>query len=1312
MLAAFAAAGLVVAVLAAATWKTSQEMAHATRSVAHGNEVLQQLARTRTDSVEIELSTRQYLVSGDAARLVDRDAAISAREASLRQIKELTADNAQQQERLTRVREMADERVAISRRLELLRQTQGPEAAVAYAQGASLLESRERLFRLLGEIEVDERRMLDERTLEQQYARESRVAASALSMLALIALLVASYSLIRRQLRAIEVSRDALTKSEESLSTTLNSIGDAVLSTDSGGRIIRMNPAAERLVGWSFAEARGRSLDEVLRIIDEQTREPARMAAMQVLADGEIEARSGSNLLVSRDGTEWPVADHAAPIHDSAGEVSGVVVVFRDMTVERQAERTIREQNERLEQRVHERTAQLAEAETRLRSVIDNVPVLIAYVDSQQRYVYANGSFLEYYTPGQPRIDGRTVREVLGEERYAIAGPRIAEVLQGHPQQYDWQPEPGVWQAIAYVPQRDAEDRIVGCYTLISDITERKRTEQALRDSEAFVRACLDALQANVCVLDEAGTIVAVNRGWRDFAAVNGVDPDKVSEGASYLAVCEAATGAARTSAEAITAGIRGVTSGAMEHFDLEYDCHSPEQQRWFIASVNRLWAGQIPRVVISHFDITGRVQAEMKTQAQKERAEALLESAPDAVVIVDHQGRIVLVNGRVKAVFGYERTELLGHPVEKLIPERLRQMHVAQRKPYHAHPRARTMGDGLELYARRKDGSELAVDILLSPIETPEGKLVISTIRDITERKQAQRRIERQLEHLRLLDQITRSTGERQDLKSIFGVVVRSLEDDLPIDFGCVCLHDAATSVLTVSVVGVKSEALAHELMMPEQSSIDIDQNGLSRCVQGQLVYEPDISQVGFPFPERLARGGLRSIVMAPLKSESQVFGVLVVARYEADAFTSTECEFLRQLSEHAALAAHQAQLYQSLQQAYDDLRQTRAAAMQEERLRALGQMASGIAHDINNALSPVSLYTESLLETERGLSERGRGQLETIRRGVDDVAKTVARMREFYRQREEQIELVSVDANQLVRQVLDLTRAHWSDMALRHGLTIEVVTELAPDLPGIMAVESEIREALTNLVLNAVDAMPLGGTLALRTRLTGAAPDQSVVVEVVDSGIGMDEQTRRRCLEPFFTTKGERGTGLGLPMVFGMVQRHDAGFELDSAPGAGTTVRVVFAAATAAIAEPGRAMTLLDAPRHLRLLLVDDDPVLLNSLRDTLEIDGHTVVAASGGQAGIDALHAAVQRGEPFAAVITDLGMPYVDGRKVAAAVKIAAPATPVILLSGWGQRLIAEGDIPAHIDRVLAKPPKLHDLREALATLCRQPSRGARA
>jgi signal transduction histidine kinase/ActR/RegA family two-component response regulator len=572
----------------------------------------------------------------------------------------------------------------------------------------------------------------------------------------------------------------------------------------------------------------------------------------------------------------------------------------------------------------------------------------------------------------------------------------------------------------------------------------------------------------------------------------------------------------------------------------------------------------------------------------------------------------------------------------------------------------------------------------------------------EIVQHKRTEHRLQTQLERLNLLGQITRAIGERQDLRSIFQVVVRSLEDSLPIDFGCVCLYDPHAEEVVVTCVGVRSEALAMDLAMTNNAHISIDQNGLSKCVRGHLVYEQDVSQVDFPFPQRLATAGLRAFVAAPLLFESQVFGVLIGARREPNSFSSGECEFLQQLSEHVALAAHQSETHSALQQAYDDLRQTQQTVMQQERLRALGQMASGIAHDINNAISPVALYTEMLLEQEAGLSKRTREYLEITQRAIGDVAHTVARMREFYRQQESALVLAPVNLSVLVQQVTDLTRARWSDMPQQRGIVIQLQLELGQNLPAIAGIESEIREALINLVFNAVDAMPEGGTLTIRTKASlDQAKKWQAEVAVTDTGFGMDDETRRRCLEPFFTTKGERGTGLGLAMVYGVMQRHNAEIEFESEIGHGTTVRLRFPVPSATSNEGQPAEPDVMPPR-LRILSVDDDPLLIKSLRDALEADGHAVVTANGGQEGIDAFRAAEERDEHFAVVITDLGMPYVDGRKVASVIKNDSPSTPVILLTGWGQRLVAEGDIPPHVDRVLNKPPKLKELRAALAEL----------
>jgi signal transduction histidine kinase len=387
--------------------------------------------------------------------------------------------------------------------------------------------------------------------------------------------------------------------------------------------------------------------------------------------------------------------------------------------------------------------------------------------------------------------------------------------------------------------------------------------------------------------------------------------------------------------------------------------------------------------------------------------------------------------------------------------------------------------------------------------------------------------------------------------------------------------------------------------------------------------------------------------------------------------------------------------------------LRQAQQALIQQERLRALGQMASGIAHDINNAISPISLYTESLLERETTLSPGARDRLVTIQRAIDDVAQTVARMREFYRPREPELDLAVVGLNKLVQQVVELTRARWSDQPQRRGIMIELTPKLASELPDIRGADNEIRDALTNLVFNAVDALPNGGVIEVRTSVHSVttqegAPTRNVCLEVSDTGVGMDEETRRRCLEPFFTTKGERGTGMGLAMVYGMAQRHGCALEIDSKPGAGTTIRLVFPISTAASVPAAPVSTPQAQARSLRILVVDDDPVLTQSLQCTLEEDGHRVTVADGGQAGIDAFHGARQALAPFDIVITDLGMPHVDGRQVVASVRAATLDTPIIMLTGWGQRLQADNEQTPHVDRLLSKPPRLQELRKALSEL----------
>lgn len=482
---AFMAAMLVVIALAVTTWKVADDAALAAEMVTHSHEVLHNLARARGYTLQIELTTQSFRLTGDTAHIAERNEAVATREGILESIRQLTVDNSAQQRRWMELRETLNQRMAISRQVEMLRKTRGQDAANAFVATAPLRATRVRTYQLLSEMDVDARHRLAQREAIHARARQTLVAAGALVAAMLAALLGGTYLLIRRQLRSTEASQRALADNEESLSTTLHSIGDAVLATDTDGRITRMNPVAERLTGWPIAQARGRLIDEVFRIVNEQTREPAQVPVAAVLATGETQGLANHTALIARDGTEWPIADSAAPIRDTNGQLRGVVLVFRDVTAEREAERIIREQNVLLAADVRQRTVQWRESESHLRSVISAVPALIAYVNAERHYVYVNEQYRERFAPGRKDIAGCSVQEILGQERYAITCPLIDKALTGEAQAYDWQPFPGIWQTIQYAPKHQADGKVAGYYVLGTDITERKHFEERIQTLNA-----------------------------------------------------------------------------------------------------------------------------------------------------------------------------------------------------------------------------------------------------------------------------------------------------------------------------------------------------------------------------------------------------------------------------------------------------------------------------------------------------------------------------------------------------------------------------------------------------------------------------------------------------------------------------------------------------------------------------------------------------------------------------------------------------------------------------------------------------------
>jgi PAS domain S-box-containing protein len=422
------------------------------------------------------------------------------------------------------------------------------------------------------------------------------------------------------------------------------------------------------------------------------------------------------------------------------------------------------------------------------------------------------------------------------------------------------------------------------------------------------------------------------------------------------------------------------------------------------------------------------------------------------------------------------------------------------------------------------------------------------------------------------------------------------------------------------------------------------------------------------------------------PLRVKREIIGVIGIGDSSARSFSDAEVALLQTFADQAAIALENSRLYGDLRTALRAVEESQQRIVQGERLRALGEMAGGVAHDFNNVLAIIVGRAEVLLnETEDAELQR---QLNVIIKVALDAAQTVKRIQEFTRMRRAR-PFQQVNLNQIVEEIVEVTRSRWKDEAQSKGIKYDVVVETTPT-PNVAGDPSEIREALINIILNALDAMPDGGHVSLRTAVEG----DRVLVVVSDTGVGMSEDVRQRIFDPFFTTKGERGTGLGLSVVYGIISRHSGEIEVQSQLGHGTTFMLRFPSGGAMGHEAPRRLTVRTKAKG-RILVIDDEREVAEVLADLLTRDGHGVVLCTDGESGVARFEA-----EPFDLVITDLGMPGISGWEVARLVKQARPGTPVAMVTGWGDRIDPLEAETRGVDFIVAKPFKRDSVREVVA------------
>jgi signal transduction histidine kinase len=432
--------------------------------------------------------------------------------------------------------------------------------------------------------------------------------------------------------------------------------------------------------------------------------------------------------------------------------------------------------------------------------------------------------------------------------------------------------------------------------------------------------------------------------------------------------------------------------------------------------------------------------------------------------------------------------------------------------------------------------------------------------------------------------------------------------------------------------------------------------------------------------------------VLSVPIVSHAKTLGVLnVTNRRSGQPFTPEDLEYVQGMASQIAVTVESARRFEDLQHAYESLRNAQQQLVVAARLQAVGQMAAGVAHDFNNALAVILGRTETcLLRLDAGGEidrDAMRNNLETIAKVALQGAGAVRRVQDFTRIRKD-APRGRVDINQVIRDSVEMTRPKWRGEAGARGKEIQIELSL-DDIPPVRGNSHEISQVVSNLIFNAVEAMPEGGQLSFHTSLAG----DRVVVEVVDTGVGMDEEAKRRVFEPFFTTK-PTGNGLGMSIVYGIVLRHEGTIDVESAPGRGARFCLAFPVVTGSgddVIEDPEPDTV---PRHARILFVDDDEIVRQTIQYALEDGGHQVVAVSSGPQAIDAFDPA-----QFDVAITDFNMPIMSGVELACRLRERDGDLPIILLSGWANLEEEEAIRRAGIGFVLSKPCQAETLHRTV-------------
>ena len=660
-----------------------------------------------------------------------------------------------------------------------------------------------------------------------------------------------------------------------------------------------------------------------------------------------------------------------------------------------------------------------------------------------------------------------------------------------------------------------------------------------------------------------------------------------------------------------------------------------------------------------------------------------LFAAYPDALVVVDGAGTIVLANPSAAALLRYGVDELVGMQVDELVPDSIRPRHAEYRHAFGRHPQARPMGRQTELVAKRKDGSEVVVEIALSPLQEHGNALVVAAIRDIGAYPRMAQALQR-AHYSERLAQVGRLAVDSRDPQVVLDEVPRVAAEALGCDVAMVYLLEAnALELRVASVVGaMPGEGIGDRIAnRPDTSLGFVLAQGCSMTVRDYAV------ETRFRVPPAYLDAGLISALAAPLSDRGRTIGVLVVRSRAGRVFGDDEVRLVESLANLLATTLQRAHSEEALGHA--------------QRLESVGQLTGGIAHDFNNLLTVIQGNLQVLgdlpvLAADGAARELVEAAGRASRRGAELTGKLLA----FSRR--QVLKPAAVDAVEMLRSLADLLRR-----------TVDQRIRIEVDVPAhpleVLVDPGQLESALLNVAINSRDAMPAGGTLRFRAERCERPPDDAgaeipaagagfVAIAVIDDGSGMSAEVRERAFEPFFTTKeAGRGTGLGLSTVYGFARQSLGGLTLASAPGEGTTVTLYLPQSSEAAAPTAGATAPRPIPSGRTVLLVEDDTEVRAVMRRFLESFRCVVSEAPSAEQALLAIGA----GARFDLLLSDIALgPGMRGTELAARVQERLADIAVVLMSGYSAELLEADSGSPPTWELLRKPCSREELGAALA------------